>query len=208
MANFIYCSPITEVLLTNLQRREHRVNLAQRKVERREITYNKLAGRLRPIPLETPTKIELKLHEYITVTLFDANHCPGAVMFLIESETHSILYTGDIRAEAWWVEALKRHPVLIPYRIGLRKLDKIYLDTSCLSRKTGLDECFSPKSDGIAELLHKMELYPKDVVFHFQAWTWGYEDVWQALATYFKQPVSLYFFPAPLFMLMRTDPCK
>jgi Cft2 family RNA processing exonuclease len=33
------------------------------------------------IPLETPTRIELKPGKEIQVTLFDANHCTGAVMF-------------------------------------------------------------------------------------------------------------------------------
>jgi len=109
-------------------------------------------------------------------------------MFLIESPTASILYTGDIRAETWWIESIKRHPVLIPYRTGLRKLDKIYLDTTFISRKM-LHKYFPPKEEGIAELLKEIERYPSDVVFHFHAWTWGYEDVWQAIATYFKEPV-------------------
>jgi hypothetical protein len=33
------------------------------------------------IPLETPTRIELSPNNEIQVTLFDANHCTGAVMF-------------------------------------------------------------------------------------------------------------------------------
>jgi Cft2 family RNA processing exonuclease len=33
------------------------------------------------IPLETPTRIELEPGNDIQVTLFDSNHCAGAVMF-------------------------------------------------------------------------------------------------------------------------------
>ena len=35
----------------------------------------------RTLPLNTPTKIELSDNQAITLTLFDANHCPGAVMY-------------------------------------------------------------------------------------------------------------------------------
>lgn len=51
----------------------------------------------RPIPLNVPTDIELTHGNTVRVTLFDANHCPGAVMFLIEGNGKAILYTGDIR---------------------------------------------------------------------------------------------------------------
>jgi len=41
------------------------------------------AGRdlLRTLPLNSPTTIELTDNLTITLTLFDANHCPGAVMY-------------------------------------------------------------------------------------------------------------------------------
>jgi len=84
----------------------------------------------RALPLNTPVIIELSLCRKIRVTLIDANHCPGAVMFLIEGDGKSILYTGDIRAEQWWLDVLKRHPVLQPFVNGQKTLDKIYLDTS------------------------------------------------------------------------------
>jgi hypothetical protein len=51
----------------------------------------------RPIPLDTPTEIELTPLLSIRVTLLDANHCAGAVMFLIEGDGKAVLYTGDIR---------------------------------------------------------------------------------------------------------------
>lgn len=51
----------------------------------------------RPIPLNTPTEIELTPRLRIRVTLLDANHCLGAVMFLIEGDGKAVLYTGDIR---------------------------------------------------------------------------------------------------------------
>lgn len=35
----------------------------------------------KPLPLDTPTTIELRPGCEIQVTLFDANHCPGAAMF-------------------------------------------------------------------------------------------------------------------------------
>lgn len=53
----------------------------------------------RPIPLQVPTEIELTPKSRIRVTLFDANHCIGAVMFLIEGDGKAVLYTGDIRGE-------------------------------------------------------------------------------------------------------------
>lgn len=35
----------------------------------------------KPLPLNTPVTLELEPRNHIQVTLFDANHCPGAVMF-------------------------------------------------------------------------------------------------------------------------------
>lgn len=75
-----------------------------------------------------------------------------------------------------------RHPVLIPYTFGHKRLDKIYLDTTFAAAANPF-RTFPSKAEGLAELLQKVDAYPDDTVFYFRAWTFGYEEVWLALAT-------------------------
>ncbi|KAF9870873.1 DNA repair protein [Colletotrichum karsti] len=174
---FVYCSAATREMLLRLERYPCRINYAKGILEARIQTYKHLKNLLKPLPLDTPTTLEFAPGSYIQVTLFDANHCPGSVMFLIEDSHHAILYTGDIRSEPWFVNALARNPAVVEYTCGIKKLDKIYLDTSFIQNIP-----FQTKADGIAELLRKVAMYPDDTVFHIQAWTYGYEQVWIALS--------------------------
>ncbi|UNI18025.1 hypothetical protein JDV02_004324 [Purpureocillium takamizusanense] len=107
-------------------------------------------------------------------------------MFLIEGDGKAILYTGDVRCEPWFVNSLVRNPLILEYASGLKTLDKIYLDTSFTSNLP-----FQSKSEGISELLRKVAKYPAGTVFHFQAWTYGYEDVWLALSKALKSPIHV-----------------
>ena len=111
-------------------------------------------------------------------------------MFLIQDDSKAVLYTGDIRSEPWWVDSLLSNPYLLPFARGLKTLNTIYLDTTFASRD---ERClsFPKKSDGIAELLGKVLHYPPDTVFHLNAWTFGYEDVWTALSTALNSKVLL-----------------
>lgn len=86
------------------------------------------------------------------------------------------------KAETWWVNGLVRHPVLIPYTLGSKRLDKIYLDTT-FAIKSDVYRSFPSKAEGLRELLEKVHAYPEDTIFYLRAWTFGYEDVWLALAT-------------------------
>lgn len=104
---------------------------------------------------------------------------------VIEGQGKAILYTGDIRSEPWFVNAITRSPALIEYTHGMKTLDTIYLDTSFTQ-----DIPFQTKAEGIAELLRKVQKYPKDTVFYLQSWTYGYEDVWVALSKALNSPVS------------------
>lgn len=94
------------------------------------------------LQLNVPTELEGPNNSKVVVTAIDANHCPGSCMyvfvlsrfppslqlltfpfhrFLIEAtlattgRPGAILITGDIRAEDWWIAALKRNPVLGKY---------------------------------------------------------------------------------------------
>lgn len=109
---------------------------------------------------------------------------------MIEGDGKAVLYTGDIRSEPWFVSSITRNPAIIEYSSGIRTLDTIYLDTSFTDNVP-----FQTKADGIQELLHKVIEYPSDTVFHFQAWTYGYEEVWIALAKALQSRVSIHWNP-------------
>lgn len=97
-----------------------------------------------------------------------------------------MLYTGDIRSEPWFVDSLSRSPFLLEYTTGLKTLDCIYLDTSNTENMT-----FPTQADGLKELVQKVLEYPLDTVFHFNSWTYGYENVWLALSKALKSRVSV-----------------
>ncbi|PHH86751.1 hypothetical protein CDD83_9801 [Cordyceps sp. RAO-2017] len=198
---FVYCSAATREMLLRLERYPCRINHAKGILEARQQTYKHLSRVLKPLPLETPTTIELRPGRSIRVTLFDANHCPGAVMFLIEGDGRAVLYTGDVRSEPWFVAGLARNPLLVEYACGLKTLDKVYLDTSFTA-----DVAFQPKADGIAELLRAVARYPDDTVFHFQAWTYGYEDVWIALSKALGSPIHVDDYKLRVYGALRGRP--
>ncbi|KAL4763393.1 putative DNA repair protein [Aspergillus foveolatus] len=175
-APFIYCSSATREILLRIEKYPHRMNFNSGILESRKLHYKHLSKLLRPIPLNTPTEIDLTPKLSIRVTLLDANHCTGAAMFLIEGDGKAILYTGDIRAESWWIDSLIRHPILIPYTLGIKRLDKVYLDTT-FAHTSHIPRTFPTKAEGIAELLRKLEPYPENTNFYFRAWTFGYEEV-------------------------------
>ncbi|XP_074536669.1 5' exonuclease Apollo [Halichoeres trimaculatus] len=102
----IYCSPTTATLL-------------RQKLQVKEQWIHPLElGEPHLLPLDDISK------ERLTVTLVDANHCPGAVMFLFEGYFGSILYTGDFR----YTPSMLREPCL---RTNTT-IDILYLDnTNC-----------------------------------------------------------------------------
>ncbi|KAI0875751.1 hypothetical protein GGS24DRAFT_275705 [Hypoxylon argillaceum] len=176
--SFIYCSAATKAMLLRLEKSSVRLNFASGILEDPYLqTYRHLEKKLKPLPLDTPITIELIPGRTVQVTLLDANHCVGAVMFLFEGSGKAVLYTGDIRCEPRFVTAITQNPTMFEYSSGLKTLDRIYLDTSLLDNYP-----LQTKADGLRELIEKVRKYPADTIFYFQAWTYGYEEVWIALS--------------------------
>jgi DNA cross-link repair 1C protein len=187
---FIYCSGTTKRILLKMEKYPHRINFAKGILEKRRQHYQHLKTILRAIPLDTATEVELGPKSTVQVTLVDANHCPGAVMFLIEGGGKAILYTGDVRAEAWWVNSIVQNPIILPYTCGLQRLDCIYLDTTFATHDEPYRE-FPTKADGLKELLQNVSRCPPDTIFYFRAWTLGYEQVWLALSNFLQSQVHV-----------------
>ncbi|EKM81504.1 hypothetical protein AGABI1DRAFT_69756 [Agaricus bisporus var. burnettii JB137-S8] len=148
---------------------------------------------LKPIRVHEPTLFELSNNERVTITALDANHCPGAVMYLIEGSKGAVLHTGDFRAEPWFLESLSRNPYLQPYLesstggILHQSLDCIYLDTACAFLPLEIPS----KNDATAGLIELMKLFPPNVYFYINAWTWGYEDILKAVSAAFQTKIHV-----------------
>ncbi|KAK5057518.1 hypothetical protein LTR84_011518 [Exophiala bonariae] len=178
---FVYCSATTRQLLLQMEKYPHRINHAKGILEHRKLTYRHLKSILRPLPLQARTEIELGPKSRMQVTLFDANHCPGAVMFLFEGDGKAVVYTGDIRAEPWWVNSIVQNPIFLPYMTGLKSLDCLYLDTTFATHDEPY-KTFPTKAEGLMELIQKVKQCPTDTLFYFRSWTLGYENVWITLS--------------------------
>ncbi|KAI8645049.1 DNA repair metallo-beta-lactamase-domain-containing protein [Parasitella parasitica] len=78
-----------------------------------------------PLPMDKPCL--LSGTDQLRVTLIDANHCPGAVLFLVTTNDNlRYLHTGDFRA----CPKMCLHPMLRE-----QPLDIVYLDTTYLDPK-------------------------------------------------------------------------
>ncbi|KAI0309278.1 hypothetical protein OF83DRAFT_87503 [Amylostereum chailletii] len=176
------------------------------------VHYGGARDLLKDLGLEKPTTFEFSNTEQVTITLFNANHCPGAVMFLVEGmvdgKPRAVLHTGDFRAEEWFRQWVVWRPHLFRYVSPLsdvnggppfkwtadssgesrsRTLDAIYLDTACLFSETELPS----KKEGVDGLLKLVKSIPQTTTFFINAWTWGYEDVLQAIAAEFETKIHV-----------------
>ncbi|KAG7361924.1 beta-lactamase-like protein [Nitzschia inconspicua] len=137
---------------------------------------------LHPIPLHTDTVIASQ-GKPVTVTVLDANHCPGAVMFLFTVGRKKILHVGDFR---WNREImLQQHPIR---EIASRRmeLDEIFLDTTYCNPKYNLPS----QLDTIQAVVtlfeqQKAKNQNKRTLHLFGAYTIGKERMYMSVAEQF-----------------------
>ncbi|KAG8718841.1 hypothetical protein FRC08_004265 [Ceratobasidium sp. 394] len=196
----IVCSEDSKRMLLLVESTDDRINYDRGLIPHKKRTFATLKSHgknrrdlLLGIPLDTPTKLDIGPSEIATITLLDANHCPGAVMFLIEGRRGAVLHTGDIRAESSMVARLAKSPHLAPYLQGLRsqpsskQLECIYLDTASMLGT----QVVPSKAEAIDGLLELIDLYPQDVQFYINAWTWGYEDIFLGIKAHFNSKIHV-----------------
>lgn len=63
-----------------------------------------------------------------SVTTYDANHCPGAVMFLFEGQFGTILHTGDCRLTPDCIQDLPMKYITKKGNENICRLDFVFLD--------------------------------------------------------------------------------
>ncbi|KAI8744479.1 5 exonuclease Apollo [Biomphalaria glabrata] len=116
----IYCSEITAYLL----------------IER----YGVKQKLIQILPLNQSVVVQVFLSHLqsstFTVTAFDANHCPGAIMLYFQGSFGNVLYTGDFRLSEDIIEMAKKLS---------GQVDTLYLDNTFCSPRCvfpSQDDCF------------------------------------------------------------------
>ena len=78
------------------------------------------------------TKRNSEKSSSVVVTLIDANHCPGAIMFLFQIGDNNILHVGDFR---WDRTKMLKVPPLAAFACTKYRLDELMLDTTYCDKK-------------------------------------------------------------------------
>eukprot|EP00761_Pharyngomonas_kirbyi_P014757 gb/GECH01014787.1/.p1 GENE.gb/GECH01014787.1/~~gb/GECH01014787.1/.p1 ORF type:complete len:722 (+),score=156.25 gb/GECH01014787.1/:1-2166(+) len=125
----VYTSPVTRALLL------HRFRLQDPSL-------------VVPLSENVPHTVPLDPHRSVTmqVTLIDANHCPGACMFLLDGYFGRILVTGDFRYTEHLLPSIPRHP----------PVDVLYLDDTFLDPRADLP----PRDQAGHQILDLIDRYP------------------------------------------------
>lgn len=134
---------------------------------------------LHPLGMNTPVVIESQ-GKPVTVTLLDANHCPGAVMFLFNVGRRHILHVGDFR---WNRDRM--YPDLKDFITLKYRLDDLFLDTTYCNEKYRLptqEEAIRAAVEKAEEEINMCRKTGKRLLMLFGAYTIGKERIYLTVA--------------------------
>uniref|UniRef100_UPI00359028BF uncharacterized protein isoform X1 n=2 Tax=Myxine glutinosa TaxID=7769 RepID=UPI00359028BF len=166
---------------------DHYVGLSQRFHHRlycSQITGNLVNLRLRvptqfvhTLPMDEPCQVD-----GVTITLIEANHCPGSVMLLFELPDRTChLHTGDFRASP----AMEHHPSLVG-----RVIQTLFLDTTYCNPKYE----FPPQEQAVDFVVQRCEAaicQDPETLLVIGAYSVGKEKVFLGVAERLGVPVGM-----------------
>ncbi|KAI5743054.1 hypothetical protein M8J77_013964 [Diaphorina citri] len=139
---------------------------------------------------------ETKIINQVEVTALDANHCPGALMFVFKTlHGNSYLHTGDFRAD----ESMQNIDIL-----KNTYFDKVYLDTTyCDPRHT-----FPTQKIVIDNLVKTVEenhqKYP-DTLYVCGSYTIGKEKLYSSILEKMKWKIYVESFKRKILNILKND---
>mmetsp|Transcript_7787 Transcript_7787/g.11130 ORF Transcript_7787/g.11130 Transcript_7787/m.11130 type:complete len:568 (+) Transcript_7787:134-1837(+) len=137
---------------------------------------------LHPLPMMKPIVIESR-GKSIRVILLDANHCPGAVMFLFEIGEKFILHVGDFR---WNRSLMLGMPPLRVFETLQRRLDEIFFDTTyCDSKYAGIptqNDAINATINIVTDRVSQARMRNENILLLFGSYTIGKERIYLAVA--------------------------
>nr|KAF6396523.1 DNA cross-link repair 1B [Rousettus aegyptiacus] len=156
----LYCSPITAFLL------HRQLQVSKQWIRALEV------GESHVLPLDEAGQ------ETMTVTLMDANHCPGSVMFLFEGYFGTILYTGDFR----YTPSMLKEPALR----GGKQIHTLYLDNTNYNPELVLPS----QEEAARQIVELIRKHPQHIV-KIGLYSLGKESLLEQLALEFRTWVVL-----------------
>ncbi|KAJ8984928.1 hypothetical protein NQ317_012178 [Molorchus minor] len=143
---------------------------------------------IKVLDIYKPTIIALD-DKTISVTPIPAGHCPGSVMFLFESGSFTVLYTGDYRINKRDIRKFKSFYNSLDQ---VKTIDKIYLDTTFFS-KSYLK--FPKRDESVNELCNIIKEWTDNgtdyIVQLLTSAKYGYEYVFNEIYKRLKMPVHV-----------------
>lgn len=124
----------------------------------------------------------------LRVTAFDANHCPGALMFLVECDAGSLFYTGDFRLDGRMRETLRSLPL-----VDLLIVDNTYDDPRYV---------FPPQDDAIAQIVAIAERHHRERQVALAIYSIGKTRILEALHARLGSPTYVSARTARIYRLL------